>query len=161
MVFVAIAVLFLAGKIPPRELLIELRVIRSSLGCLVQAFDPDSISSGLQLQVSLENAKKAFELGENVSDSLENEFLLHAAGTRKFDLAISRVGVKDTSKFLLFCDDEAKLKSIAQKLGASVRKFSPTLTAAQAQKIYGIEKEIFQTLSLEQAVIEKIALFSD
>ncbi|MDZ7689212.1 MAG: KEOPS complex subunit Cgi121 [Halobacteriales archaeon] len=84
--------------------------LREEHGVAVQAFDARYVVSRLHLEEAVEKAKRSFERGENVADTLSMEILLYAAGTRQIDVA-TRMGMRPgehDAVFVLVGDEEAE-----------------------------------------------------
>jgi len=72
----------------------KIRVFSEKNKVILQVFDADIIYGHKHLVSALVHAKRAFEEGENTTNTLEMEILLYAAGERQLKLAIPKVGFK-------------------------------------------------------------------
>ncbi|MHC1593023.1 MAG: KEOPS complex subunit Cgi121, partial [Methermicoccaceae archaeon] len=70
------------------------RVEHTARGQLVQLFDARCVAGEEHLLTALHKAKRAFERGENISQRLELEVMLYAAGTRQLKKAFE-MGIKE------------------------------------------------------------------
>ena len=126
---------------------------------LLQAFDPDSVVSERQLAVACELSQKAINTKTNLARTPEAELLLRAAGTEKIDRAIERVGVKDSSRFILFSPSLIP-GSVLRELGEEDKSLLK-LTGEKRKKIaklFSISERELSIYSLEDLVLERMAL---
>ncbi len=87
------------------------RVEHTARGQLVQLFDARCVAGEEHLLTALHKAKRAFERKENISQRLELEVMLYAAGTRQLKKAF-RMGIKEgmcTIAVLVEAEDAAGL----------------------------------------------------
>jgi len=137
------------------EALVELRGGEGT-GHFAQALDPSAIISERQLLLAYENAKKAFEEKRNIANCMNGELLTRAGGTRKIKEALSRVGAKDT-KNVLICSNCSK-SELLKALGA--KELKPTFIGDEKEiaKRFGISAKMLKACTLEQCVLEKVAM---
>jgi len=135
------------------EALVELR---RKKGCFVQAFDSRAVVSERHLELAYGNAKRAFEEGTNLARGLDAEVLARAGGTRKIEVAIRRVGVRDARDVIVMCD--CSKQDVMKALGGKERK--PTFKPDRKEVVqrFEIAGKVLSVYSLEQAVLEKVAL---
>jgi len=138
------------------DLMKALAKLRSARRCFVQAFDPAAIVSKRHLLLAYENARLAFAEKMNIAERMEAEVLARAAGTRRIDEAIARVGAKDARNVLMFWDAEGM--GLVRELGA--KKLKPTFVAEEKEvaKIFGISARMLASYTLEKCVLEKVAM---
>lgn len=67
--------------------------LRETHGVAVQAFDARYVVSRLHVEEAVSKARRSFDRGENVADTVSMEVLLYAAGTRQIDVA-TRMGLR-------------------------------------------------------------------
>ncbi len=67
--------------------------LRDEHGVIVQAFDARYVVSRLHVEEAVSKARRSFDRGENVADTVSMEVLLYAAGTRQIDVA-TRMGLR-------------------------------------------------------------------
>ena len=92
------------------DLLDKLAEIREEYGVTAQAFDARYVVSRLQIEEAVGKARRSFDRGENVADSLSMEILLYAAGTRQIDVA-TRMGLhigENDAVFVVLGEDVAE-----------------------------------------------------
>jgi KEOPS complex subunit Cgi121 len=75
------------------DFLAQLADVRDEHGVVAQAFDARYVVSRLHVEEAVKKARRSFNRGENVADSLSMEVLLYAAGTRQIDVA-TRMGLR-------------------------------------------------------------------
>jgi KEOPS complex subunit Cgi121 len=75
------------------DFLSELADARDEHGVVAQAFDARYVVSRLHIEEAVKKARRSFDRGENVADTLSMEVLLYAAGTRQIDVA-TRMGLR-------------------------------------------------------------------
>jgi KEOPS complex subunit Cgi121 len=75
------------------DFLDELDAVRDDHDVVAQAFDARYIVSRLHVEEAVKKARRSFDRGENVADTLSMEVLLYAAGTRQIDVA-TRMGLR-------------------------------------------------------------------
>ena len=74
------------------DFLAQLADVRNEHGVVAQAFDARYVVSPLHIEEAVKKARRSFDRGENVADTLSMEVLLYAAGTRQIDVA-TRMGL--------------------------------------------------------------------
>lgn len=141
------------------ELLNKARDASRKQKTVIQVFDPDAVLSKKHLKYSFSQAFKACEQRKNIAKTLENEFLLRTAATRKISEAIKRTGVKNTKKALLAIDtnDGKKINKILEQLNAKQTKLSFPSEKTIA-KLYELNENALKNYTVEQLLLEKIAL---
>ena len=72
----------------------RLRGAAASLGLSVQVLDAGAVCGRVHLESALLHARRAFERGEQLSRTLEVEWVLCAAGVRQVGAAFERSGVR-------------------------------------------------------------------
>ncbi|MCX6778473.1 MAG: KEOPS complex subunit Cgi121 [Candidatus Micrarchaeota archaeon] len=131
------------------------KMAKNTNGASVQLFDPDSIAGENHLKLALKLAEDAFAKKQNYARTLETEMLLKAAGTRKIDEALGRVGAKSPKRFLLVVLG-GKADSLAKKLGKTEKWKGGN--AGKLAQLFGIGKRELELYPLEELVLERIAL---
>ncbi len=142
-----------------KELFEKLSKLSKANSILLQAFNPDSIVSPRHLAHAFELANHSFQTKRNLARNLETELLLRAAGTEKIDRAIEMVGVKDPSRIILFSDKKIDKKMLAE-LGeedSSLLKLTDE-KKKKIEKLFEISKSELELYSLEELVLERIAV---
>ena len=145
------------------ELVRAIQSASENFEVVIQAFDPEAIISEKHLLLSFFHAFKAFGERANISNSVGNEALLRAAATRKFDVAVKKVGVKDPEKVLLAITtkDGKRVEKILCELKAvkdeSVFQNSPE-KEEKLVKLFEIPSSALEKYSLEELILEKVAL---
>jgi len=138
------------------DLMEALAGLRRKEGCFAQAFDPRAIVSERHLLVAYENAKRAFGEKRNVARTIEAEVLARAGGTRKIGEAIERVGARDARDVLVLCD--CTKGRVLRELGGKERRPAFAPDEKGIARRFGISKGALSACSLEEAVLEKVAL---
>ena len=129
-----------------------------SKNSVIQVFDNRSILSRSHLVGAYVNTLIAFKNKTNRTKSRDMEMLLFAAFTDQIGKAIETVGIKNTSKFIIFCNDPKLLNRIKKfaKIGSNFDpSFSEMNRAAKILKLQIIGKDQKQ---LELKVLERMAL---
>ena len=118
---------------------------------VAQIFDPKRVISRTHLIGAYLNALYSFSERRNIAKNASTEMLLFAAMTRKITDAITLIGAKSSSDFILFCSDLAVSKKVAGLLSPS-REFRPAKPrSSSASHFIGIEND-------DEAVLQRMAL---
>ncbi|PKG32150.1 KEOPS complex subunit Cgi121 [Methanoregula sp.] len=89
--------------IPERSAFLEaLRTIAAINSCRIILFNADRIAGRAHAALAVTLAQRAFDLGANISNTLEMEALLFASGSRQCNVAIS-FGINDGENHLFVC----------------------------------------------------------
>lgn len=142
------------------ELMVQLKAA-AGLRVIAQAFDPQLVLSANHLLFAYSSAFKAFERRCGVAKTLQNEMLLRAAATRKVSDAIRTIGVKTPAHVaLLVAGSRRDALRLLKLLGAkpSPLRFASAQKRARIAKAFGIAARLLARYSLEDALIEKMAL---
>lgn len=138
------------------------RKLRSAAGrahAFAQAFDPSVVVNARQLLLAHALALKAFAEEENCAKTLENETLAKAAATRKVAEAIAAIGVKSPDDFLLLTDARGKsLDALLEGIGAKKTKAVFRPDRKRVKSVFGATRALLKNYSLEDVVLEAIAL---
>lgn len=148
------------------EFLGELAGLRDEHGVVAQAFDARYVVSPLHIEEAVEKARRSFDRGENVADTVSMEVLLYAAGTRQIDVA-TRMGLRRGEHDAVFVvdggkDDEAEKEAVSSVEG---------MTYEPDEVVYGDKSRILDFFGLtdeevnavgsdrlESLVLERVAL---
>jgi len=138
------------------ELIEALVELRRRQKCFAQAFDPSAIVSERQMLLAYENAKKAFDEKRNIANCMDGEMMARAGGTRKIKEALARVGARNL-KNVLVCADCTR-GEVLKALGA--KELKPTFIGEEKEvaKRFGISTKMMKSYTLEQCVLEKVAM---
>ncbi len=118
---------------------------------VAQIFDPKCVISRTHLIGAYLNALYSFGERRNIAKNASTEMLLFAAMTRKITDAITLIGAKSSSDFILFCSDQAVFKKMAGLLTSS-KEFRPAKPrSSSASHFIGIEND-------DEAVLQRMAL---
>ncbi len=118
---------------------------------VAQIFDPKRVISRTHLIGAYLNALYSFSERRNIAKNASTEMLLFAAMTRKITDAITLIGAKSSSDFILFCSDLAVSKKMAGLLTSS-KEFRPAKPrSSSASHFIGIEND-------DEAVLQRMAL---
>ncbi|MBI4399731.1 hypothetical protein HY570_03190 [Candidatus Micrarchaeota archaeon] len=124
---------------------------------VIQAIDPDLVLSKRQVKFAVKHAQDSFKNKKNRAKTLENEILLTLAMTRSFDQAIKILGIKNgEDALLIILGDNPKnfMKELSSYLINPV--FKPD--KEKILKSYGINKNSLVMFSLEDMLLEKMAI---
>jgi KEOPS complex subunit Cgi121 len=148
------------------EFLSELAGLRDEYGVVAQAFDARYVVSPLHIEEAVRKARRSFDRGENVADSLSMEVLLYAAGTRQIDVA-TRMGLRPGEHDAVFVVDGGGDGESEEKATRSLTG----LTYEPDEFVYGDESRILDFFGLtdeevdavgsdrlESLVLERVAL---
>ena len=143
----------------------SLAEVRDEHGVAVQALDARYVVSSLHVKEAVGKAKRSFERGENVADSLSMEILLYSAGTRQIDVA-TRMGLRlgeHDAVFVVVGDSETAEEDAAKEIRA--------MTHEPEEFVYGDEEHLLDFLGLtdeelgavgddrlEYLILERVAL---
>lgn len=142
-----------------KTLIGKLKAASTKLELFAQAFNPEAIAGGNHLSAAFLLAKNSFKNNENRANTLENEVLSKAAATTRIEEAIPKVGANSPKKFVLFTDAKgAKLSSLLKEIEATATKPKFKPNKKRLAKLFGITKEALENYSIEELVIEKMAL---
>jgi len=145
------------------DFLARLAELRDEHGVIVQAFDARYVVSRLHVEEAVKKARRSFDRGENVADTVSMEVLLYAAGTRQIDVA-TRAGLRRGEHDAVFVvDGEGDEEDAAD----SVRE----MTYEPEEFVYGDEPRLLDFFGLtdeevgavgrdrlEGLVLERVAL---
>jgi KEOPS complex subunit Cgi121 len=128
---------------------------------MVQFFNADLILGKEHIESAYEHAKRAFDTGKNISQSLAMEILIYASGEPQIANAIKKVGVKDGGeRVVLVADNKVDVKGLIGHLKMErddeVVKFSE-----EKLKIFGIEESEISAVPEEKKkdlVLERVAM---
>ncbi|VVC03379.1 KEOPS complex subunit Cgi121 [Candidatus Burarchaeum australiense] len=139
------------------ELIGALVELRRREKCFAQAFDPAVIISERHLLLAYENSRRAFEEKRNIANCMDGEMMARTGGTRKIKEALAKVGARDL-KNVLVCADCGRKAEVLKALGA--KELKPTFVADEKEvaKRFGISAKMLKAYTLEQAVLEKVAM---
>lgn len=125
-----------------------------SLGAEVALLDPDAVCGKDHLVSAYMHAEKAFAEGRNRSKKIVTEMILYAAFERQIGRALDAVRPRPGSGAVVAAvigyDGDLELG----KLGAVE---DPALLAPSAEKAGRLGVELFEGVSPEDAVLEKVA----
>jgi len=143
----------------------RLGALRDEHCVALQGLNARYVVSPLHVEEAVEKARRSFERGENVADTLSMEILLYAAGTRQIDVA-TRAGLRrgeNDTVFVVVGEDETAVDSVADE----VRSF----TYEPDGFVYGDEERLTEFFNvgreereavgddkLEMMVLERVAL---
>jgi len=112
-----------SSKLGAVELLERLK--RAGRSGVVQAFDADSVINRTHLVGAYLNAVAAFKEHRNIAKNMSMEMLLFAAMTTQIEDAIKLVGIKSTSNFILFANNQRAFEKVNEVLTGE-KNFLPT-----------------------------------
>lgn len=120
------------------------------------------------LELAIEQAKKAFEYGANISDNFFIEILVRASGQRQIKKAIKLFGVENSKEVIVIC--EKLPKGIAKKFSCVEDEGIFNINKGKIEelkKVYEINEKEIDTLDgkdrvdvLKEIVKERVALVS-
>ncbi|MFH0748961.1 MAG: KEOPS complex subunit Cgi121 [Candidatus Bathyarchaeota archaeon] len=90
----------------------------------VQIVDAMKIAGKLHLVIAFLNTQKSFEEGREISENLEMEILLYAAGTRQISKAIEILGIKPQTTNIAAIIFTSNLKEIEESEEKLLKLFS-------------------------------------
>ena len=129
---------------------------------LCQVFDASIICGKEHVMAAYKHAKRAFKYKKNISNSIEIEILLYAAGKRQIKDAIKFAGAKENGKyaFLFIGKSEKEVKSFLENIGLEIDNniLKPTI---KKLKKFGITEKELKTVDKSMyadLVLEKIAM---
>jgi KEOPS complex subunit Cgi121 len=121
-----------------------------------QIFDADYVAGKQHLLFAALNALKAFNEGENISDNIEMESLLYAAGQRQIKRAIEMLGLRPTTSrlaMLVFLSG-AEAKSVEDEISkAIIAERDDRVLEVDEEKI----KRLTKTFRIEATELEATA----
>jgi len=144
----------------------ELDAVRNEHEVAVQAFDARYIVSRLHVKEAVKKARRSFERGENVADTLSMEILLYAAGTRQIDVATSiglRAGEHD-AVFVVVGDNETAEEDATKEIRTMTEDDSNDFAYGEESLLldfFGLTDEEMDAVGndrLEYLVLERAAL---
>lgn len=144
------------------ELLSRMKEVSVSRKAVIQAFDPDMVLSENHLIFSAHHAFKAFAEKRAIARKLESELLLWAAGTRRIEEAVKKIGVKDARK-VIFLIQKGKERAVLRDLGAEPDEKLLKMSKEKESRIihsFRISKRACECYSLEELLLEKIAMLA-
>ncbi len=125
---------------------------------VVQVFDPDSIVNRVHVVGAYANALLAFDNKTNKSDSIAMEMLLFAAMTNQIGKAVSAIGAKTSSDFILFSNNKNGFSKITDLLDKAV-DFKPSISHIKnVARIYGLDFDGRSNKEFDAMVLEKITM---
>lgn len=147
------------------DFLDELNGIREKHGVVAQAFDARYVVSELHLKEAVQKAKRSFERGENIADSLSMEVLLYAAGTRQIDVA-TRMGLRPGEHDAVFVveGDEGAEDEAAEEIGTMTHEPPDEFEYGDERHLldfFGLTDEEVGAVGkdrLEYLILERVAL---
>jgi tRNA threonylcarbamoyladenosine modification (KEOPS) complex Cgi121 subunit len=144
------------------ELLSKMKEVSKRRKAVIQAFDPDMVLSGNHLIFSAHHAFKAFAERRSIAKKLESELLLWAAATRRIEEAVKKVGVKDARK-VIFLIQKGREGEVLRDLGAEQDDKLLKMSKEKVSRIihsFGIDEKACESYSLEELLLEKIAMLA-
>jgi tRNA threonylcarbamoyladenosine modification (KEOPS) complex Cgi121 subunit len=104
----------------PESFVEHLKMEKSKLGAVVEAYDAGAILGAEHLVVAWERARRAFSNGLAASDSEAMEARVYASCERQIKAAIAKTGVKrGRAGVALVSEDIEALENVARALGLS------------------------------------------
>lgn len=144
--------------------------IDSSGGTVSQLLDGNAIAGKEHLLHSAKLALEALERGRSFADSARIELTCWVAGSRQIDKSIERVGIKEDSDeigVITIGGDESKVRGgqreIFSRLGIDRDEEVLDITDEKVDRIreiFSISEDQLDVASLEEIVLEKVALLS-
>jgi len=137
----------------------------------IQLMNARNLAGREHVEFAVEQAKRAFERGENISDDFLIEVLVRASATRQINVAIQRLGIGDTTEVVAVAEEIPGefLKRYSCRACEDVLEVTPE-KYQRLKEIYGITEEEIQTLAgesfesrvrvLRQLIKERIALLN-
>jgi KEOPS complex subunit Cgi121 len=144
------------------KLLSRMKEVSGRRRAVIQAFDPDMVLSENQLIFSAHHAFKAFAEKRAIAKKIESELLLWAAGTRRIEEAVKKVGVKDAGK-VVFLIQKGREGAVLRDLKAEPDETLLRMSREKAGRIahsFGINEDARSCYPLEELVLEKIAMLA-
>jgi KEOPS complex subunit Cgi121 len=137
----------------------------------IQLLDARNLAGREHIEFAVEQAKKAFERGENISSDFLIEVLVRASATRQIKVALERLGIKGRKEVVVIAEEvpEEFLKRYScsecdEVLEVTQEKYQ------RLKEIYGITEEEIRTLAeesfssrvqvLKELIKERIALLN-
>lgn len=123
---------------------------------VIQLFDPRAVVSLKQAFFSYGMAKKNFISSTCKADCLSNELLLYMAATPHFNKAVEFAGAKDPKDFFILFENMTggSVDRVLKDLKMEKKELKFTLDS----EYWGFTKEQLKFYSLEELVLEKMAL---
>ncbi|MGI0100247.1 MAG: KEOPS complex subunit Cgi121 [Candidatus Micrarchaeaceae archaeon] len=154
----SIAIKNASCSISPEELAGLIRR-KNRNGIVVQAFDKGRIICSVHLAGAYADALASFKSGTNKSERIEIEMLMFAAFTDRITQAISNVGVKSCSGFVLFSNGKLGLEKLGLDGIMIGRDFNPSLVEIKKRaKLAGIDVRGKGRRGIDVEVLQRMAL---
>ena len=142
-----------------KALIEKLKAASARPRVFAQALHPGAIASMRHLELAWLLAESAFRNGGNRARTLENEALLRAAATARIGEAIRRAGARSPREFVLLTDAKgARLKRLLDAIGGTAEKPEFKPDEKEVCALFGISGKLLENYSLEELVLEKVAL---
>ena len=160
-----------SGDLDPQKLLDNIQDFAKENSISIQIFDAQLIFGKDHLRSACEHAKRAFKQENHISESLEMEIMLYAAGEYQIKNALGKLGVKPgASEIALIIVGE--LENIEQKLNVFFEKLKVDGLELSIDnrvldgdiktlKLYGITDDELNAVPEDhwfELVLEKVAL---
>ncbi|MFP4174654.1 MAG: KEOPS complex subunit Cgi121 [Halobacteriales archaeon] len=146
------------------DFLARLAEVRDEHAVVVQAFDARYVVSRLHVEEAVGKARRSFDRGENVADTLSMEVLLYAAGTRQIDVA-TRMGLRPGEHDAVFVvDGDAAAEKEAAERVQEMTYEPDVFTYGDETRLldfFGLTDEEVDAVGkerLEALVLERVAL---
>ena len=116
----------------------------------VQLLNAGCLAGREHVEFAVEQARRAFERGENISDDFLIEVLVRASATRQISVAIERLGIGDTREVVAVAEEvpEELLERYSCRACEEVLEVTPE-KYRRLQEVYGITEEEVSTLAGE------------
>ncbi len=137
----------------------------------IQLMNARNLAGREHVEFAVEQARRAFERGENISGDFLIEVLVRASATRQINVAIQRLGIGDTTEVVAVAEEVPAefLKRYSCRECEDVLEVTPE-KYRRLKEIYGITEEEIRTLAeesfesrvrvLRQLIKERIALLN-
>jgi KEOPS complex subunit Cgi121 len=116
----------------------------------MQLLDARNIAGREHLEFALEQAKRAFERGENIAADLRMEVLVRASATRQIKTALERLGIGSTTEVVAVAEEVPR--EFLERYSCSACEEVLEVTPEKYQRlkeVYGISEEEVRTLAEE------------
>jgi KEOPS complex subunit Cgi121 len=128
---------------------------------LIQFFDADYVLGREHIESAYWHAKRAFEAGNSISQSMAMEILIYVSGEPQIANALTKVGIKDgNEKIALIADESLDLEGLFSHL--NLKQDDDVLECTKSKlKRFGIgEKEInsVSKFRIKDLILERVAL---
>ncbi len=137
----------------------------------IQLINAMNLAGREHLEFALEQARRAFERGENIADDLLMEVLVRASATRQIKTALEKLGVGSTTQVVAIAQEVPQefLKRYSCRECEEVLEVTPG-KYRRLKEVYGISEAEIRTLAgenfssrrrvLKQLIKERIALLN-